>query len=383
MKINCIIGPYYPVPPALAGSIEKIFLALCEEFAERGHQVTMISRQFRDFAHDEVVNAVRHIRVPSRDRPGNQLAYRIFDVLYGLEVRKAMPAADVTIVNSVSIPLLIPHDRAGKIYVDVARYPKGQMWIYRRVDRLQPCSSHIARAICEQSPSVAHLVKPIPNAVTSIFAKETERPVDHDRSNEIVYVGRLAREKGVHLLIKAFAQIGAKYPDWKVLVVGPHMEQQGGDGEKFLAELKALAKTSGARIDFPGPIFDENELAARFSSSKIFVYPSVAERGEAFPIAPLEAMACGCAPVVSDLRCFDDAIEPDVNGLVFDHRDESGSSLAQVLEELITREDLLQRIAEAAKRTSKRYVPAAVANQFLEDFEELTGLPANPVSLSL
>lgn len=379
MRINCVIGPFYPVPPVLAGSIEKIFLALCEQFAARGHQVTMISRRFGDFLNDEVVNGIRHLRVASRDRPGNALAYRIFDIAYGLRVRRMLPAADVTIVNSVSIPLLLSKRTAGKIYVDVARYPKGQFGLYRRVDRLQSCSTHIGRAICEQSPSVAHLVKTIPNALTSIFAKLTEEPVG-DREREIVFVGRLAREKGVHLLIRAFSQIASRYPGWKVVVVGPHREQQGGDGNAFLKELTDMAVASGADVDIIGPIFDEHELAARYSQSAIFVYPSVAEKGEAFPVAPLEAMACGCAPVVSDLRCFDDAITAEENGLVFDHRDESGKPLANILERLMTSDDYRRQIAERAKATSHRYVPAVVAEQFLEDFEELTGLTGFPVT---
>jgi glycosyltransferase involved in cell wall biosynthesis len=321
---------------------------------------------------------VRHIRVPSRDRPGDAWAFRLFDVLYAWRVRQVLPPADVTITNSVSAPLIIPRRRAGKIYVDVARYPKNQMAIYRRVDRLQCCSTHIARAVCDQTPSVAHLVKAIPNALTSLFAQLTEEPVDHGRAREIVFVGRVAREKGVDLLIRAFALIGARYPDWRLVVVGPHLETQGGDGEALLAELKALAQAAKVDIEFTGPVFDEQALADRYRRSAIFVYPSVAERGEAFPIAPLEAMACGCAPLVSDLRCFDDAITPEVHGLTFDHRDPSGAPLAAALERLMASDALRRRIAENAKIKSRDYVPAVVAQQFLEDFAELTGLPPDP-----
>jgi glycosyltransferase involved in cell wall biosynthesis len=366
-----------PLPPVLAGANEKIFFALCEEFAKRGHEVTMISRRYKDFPHDEMINGVRFLRVPSRNRPGNKLLFRIFDILYAWRVRQALPEADVTITNSVAAPLILSKRTAGKIYVDVARYPKHQMWIYRGVDRLQCCSTHIARAVIEQTPSVAHLVKAIPNAFTNNFAGETTVPVDHDRPKEIVFVGRLAREKGVHLLIQAFSQIAARHPDWRVVVVGPHLESQGGDGEAFLTELKAMASQSGAAIDFVGPIFDDDELMARFRRSAIFVYPSVAEKGEAFPVAPLEAMACGCAPVVSDLRCFDDSITPGVHGLNFDHRDPSGKPLADVLERLIEDEPLRRRFAEASKEKSRNYVPKVVAQQFLEDFEDLTGLPVD------
>jgi len=379
MRINCILGPFLPIPPVLGGSIEKIFLALCEEFSARGHEVAMLSRRFRDFPNENWINGVRHIRVPSRDRPHNALAFRFFDILYTLQVRKALPPADITITNSVSAPLLIPRSTAGKIYVDVARYPKRQMGIYRHVDRLQCCSTHIARAVCEQTPSVAHLVKAIPNALTSIFAATSVGPMQHDRAKEVVFVGRVAREKGLHLLIRAFALVGPKFPDWRLVVVGPHLASQGGDGDGFLQELRGLAAAAGVEAQFVGPIFDERALEECYSRSSIFVYPSIAERGEAFPVAPLEAMACGCAPVVSDLRCFDDAITAEVNGLIFDHRDPSGKPLAEVLERLMSSDTLRHKIAEGAKQKSRDYIPATVARLFLEDFSVLTGLPTDPV----
>ena len=46
----------------------------------------------------------------------------------------------------------------------------------------------------------------------------------------------------------------------------------------------------------------------------------MAEKGEAMPVAPLEAMANGCVPLVSKLDCFRDYISDGTNGFVFDHR---------------------------------------------------------------
>jgi glycosyltransferase involved in cell wall biosynthesis len=374
MRINCIIGPYLPVPAKLGGAVEKIFLALCEEFARSGHAVTMISRAYAGLPAFGQENGITHIRVPSRDRPTGTLEYRFFDLIYALRVSRILPDADVTITNSVAMPLVIPKRRAGKIYVDVARYPKGQMGMYRRVDRLQACSTHIARAVCEQSPSVAHLVKAVPNALTQTFAMRALETDANQRNKEIVFVGRIAREKGVDLLIKAFGMITAQHPDWRLSVIGPHLAAQGGDGEGFLAELRAMTADLGARVDFVGPIFDEAQLADRYAQAAVFVYPSVAERGEAFPLAPLEAMACGSAVVVSDLRCFDDAVAPGRNGLAFDHRDPTGGSLARVLDRLMTSAALREEISSRGKETSRRYAPAEVAKLFMSDFAELTGL---------
>lgn len=377
MRISCVLGPYLPVPTLLGGAVEKIFLALCGEFASKGHEVTMISRRFDGLPDEEMRDGIRHIRISSRDRPSSMTVYHLYDVVYASRAARALPPSDVTITNSNSLPLLLSKANAGKIYMSIARFPKGRSGLYARADRLQTCSNHIANAICEQSPSVAHLVKAIPNAFTGAFALLAEQEVtDFVRDKEIIFVGRVAREKGIDLLIRAFLQVSKRHPDWKLTVIGPHLASQGGDGDAFLSELKRLAEPAGNAVQFTGPVFDEGILADRYAKAAIFVYPSVAEKGEAFPLAPLEAMACGCAPVVSDLRCFDDALTPDVHGLSFDHRDATGTTLARALESLIQSDDLRIRLARAAKKKSRAYTPVQVAKLFLDDFGELTGLPA-------
>lgn len=71
-------------------------------------------------------------------------------------------------------------------------------------------------------------------------------------------------------------------------------------------------------------------------SALVFAYPPTAETGEALPVAPLEAMAHGCAPFVSNLPCCRDYIPDSVTGFVFDHRGpEPEKTLAHRLAELI------------------------------------------------
>jgi len=73
-------------------------------------------------------------------------------------------------------------------------------------------------------------------------------------------------------------------------------------------------------IKFIEPMFDIRSLAKEYVKTTIFIYPSIAEKGEAFGLAPLEAMSYGCIPVVSDLNCFKDFIKNKKNGLVFNHK---------------------------------------------------------------
>ena len=282
-----------------------------------------------------------------------------------------LPKADVTVTNSVSLPIIIPRGRAGKIYMNVNRFPKGQMALYRRVDRIQCVSSHVARAVVAQTPSVAPLVCTIPNAIGSGFAAA----IDDNRGlreKTVLFVGRLAKEKSIETLIRGFARVSRLFPDWTLSIVGPHQTTLGGDGEDYLLDLQNLAKTLGAAVTFAGPVFDETALVSRLKASEIFVYPSIAAKGEALPLAPLEAMACGCAVIVSSLDCFTDYIEDGQTGLVFDHTKTDGGALADQLHKLMSEQPLRERLGSLATQTARRFTRAVVAQKYLQDFGVLT-----------
>jgi glycosyltransferase involved in cell wall biosynthesis len=330
----------------------------------------MISRTFEGLPREEIRNSVEHLRVPSYNAPANRFLYRVFDLLYAIRVSIMLPASDVTVTNSVALPLILPRSRAGKIYVSVARFPKGQMGWYSRANRLQAVSSHIEAAIWKQSPSVRHLTKTIPNCMSEAFASAAERE-QSPRSKEVVFVGRIAREKGIHLLIRAFASLKAQFPDWRLKIVGPHQVHQGGDGEEYLRHLKELSNFANGSIEFVGPIFEEHELIRQLRRAEIFVYPSVASEGESFGLAPLEAMACGCAVLLSELECFSDYFSPETNGISFEHGDSTAQSLARALDRLMSSPELRRRLSAKGLETSKRFSPNGVAGRFLDDFETL------------
>lgn len=369
MRISCVIGPYLPVPPLRGGAVERIWQNLCVAFARKGHDVTLISRQFGELPREETRDGVRYLRVPSIDAPRSRLLYRLFDVAYAARVCAVLPASDVTITNSVSLPLIIPRGRAGKIYVSVARFPKGQMRFYRRADRLQAVSRAVADAMLRQSPIIAERVEVIPNALSATFTQLRE-PSRGSRRKEILYAGRIAREKGLDLLIRAFSKI-RDHGDWRLTLLGPSAVAEGGDGAGFLAELETLGRRAGGRVTFEPAIFDEAALASRLRAADIFVYPSVAEQGESFGMAPLEAMACGCAVVVSALACFDDFAANGDNAFVFDHRSNGETALAQALELLMKSPELRDALGAAAIHTSQNFDADRVADLFMADFVEL------------
>jgi glycosyltransferase involved in cell wall biosynthesis len=113
-------------------------------------------------------------------------------------------------------------------------------------------------------------------------------------------------------------------------------------------------------------------LAKIYDEADVFVYPSVAETGESFGIAPVEAMARGVVPVVSDLAVFREYLVSGVNGMVFDHRSGGAAeNLAKVLRELIADAEERERMGVAARQTAERFSPAAIADKYLQLFEKV------------
>ena len=381
MHIAIILGPFLPVPAALGGAVEKVHLLLAGAYRAAGHEVTIISRRYRELPAAEVVDGIRHIRIPSVDRSRWLMANLIWDLIYASRAALALPPADVTITNSVFLPLVLARRKAGRIYVQLGRYPKYQVLLYWRADRLQAVSRAVADGILRQAPWLAPKVAVIGYAIPDTYFQPPERP---ERGKTVLFVGRIAREKGVELLVRAFAllqQQGSRFDGWKLRIVGPHEISQGGDGADYLNRLREFADALGPHCTFVGPVFEEAALLREYQAASIFVYPSLAESGEALGLAPLEAMAAGCAAIVSNLRCFDDYLEDGMTGLKFDHRgDDPAARLAAPLARLITEPGLLQRVAEGGRRAASAFQTAVIAARMLDDFATLS-LPVahNPI----
>jgi glycosyltransferase involved in cell wall biosynthesis len=371
MKITIVLGAFFPVPPIMGGAVEKIWFLLTQEFARRGHEVVVISRAMPQFPRQEVLAGVKHIRMRGFDAPRLLIWLKLLDLIYSIRAMSVLPKADIIVTNTFWLPFLLRSSKHGRIYVHATRYPKGQMRFYKKAARLQAPSHAVARAIAAEAPALAQRISVIPNPVPG-SANTPQSPLAQ-RGKIILYVGRVHPEKGVHLLVDAFTQ-GARtvFADWKLVIVGPAEEKFGGGGEDYLVDLKQRAKDADGRVNFRGAIFDQSALEQEFHAARLFVYPSLAERGETFGVALLEAMAHGAAVLVSDLDCFHDFINDHETGFIFDHRAANpAEALREKMAKVIVDPTLLSRVGEAGYRKSAEYSLVRVADQFLEDFNSL------------
>ncbi|NJN16668.1 MAG: glycosyltransferase family 4 protein [Oscillochloris sp.] len=178
--------------------------------------------------------------------------------------------------------------------------------------RVIVCSQYMIGQIETYFQTPADKIDLIPNGVSIHqypFQHEAERAAFRRRfvapDQALVFsVGRLVREKGLHLLIDAWPAINAAVPARLVIA---------GSGDQLDA-LKAQAAGLGMErlISFVGFITDDDRDRL-YHAADLAVFPSLYEP---FGIVALEACAAGCPVLVAATGGLAEVIDPDVTGIV-------------------------------------------------------------------
>lgn len=143
-----------------------------------------------------------------------------------------------------------------------------------------------------------------------------------EKQYDIVSLSRLDKNKNITILIQAVAKLRKKI-NVKVIIggIGPELEN-------LKQEVKKLQLENN--INFLGWV-EQVDILNIYNSSKIFVLPSL---GEGFPLTILEAMACGCVPVVTNVGDISEIVKDGYNGsIIYDpnHVDELAVKLSTLL----------------------------------------------------
>lgn len=168
----------------------------------------------------------------------------------------------------------------------------------------------------------------------------------------IGFVSRLISGKGWRTLLSALGAWRQEDPSKPF-----HLDLVGG-GEDF-DHCRALVEELGLgdQVIMHGGV-SHDALPAFFQSFDVFVFPSE-RRSESLGLVGLEAMACGCPVIGSDMPGILSYLEDGVNGRVFSHGD--SSALKQALVDFremtrIQRSSLSQRALETAQRYEQDFV---------------------------
>ena len=203
---------------------------------------------------------------------------------------------------------------------------------------------------------------------TNIFNSEVPKLFTKDI--KIAYSGRVHPEKGLDILVRAVNKLYSDNSNISLSIIGARDIAHGGGGNEYIKYLNTLA--DGWQINWIDPIYDSKELASALSKHDVFCYPSVADKGETFGVAPLEAMGLGLVTIVSSLACFRDFVEDGKNGIVFNHHDENPDKcLIKAFETILDNKNYFESLSSNAIETSKKFCVNNIAKNYIDLFESI------------
>lgn len=180
------------------------------------------------------------------------------------------------------------------------------IWFYSQMDTVYSPSRAIKRQLVDKGldpdkiviyPRGVDTARFNPGKRNGFFKRLDQRP----GTLNLLYVGRVSREKDLPVLAEAFGKLARMRKDVRLVVVG--------DGP-YLEEMRRALKNTPAV--FTG-VLEGEDLAQAYASADIFVFPSATDT---FGNVVLEAQASGLPAIVTDQGGPMENIIPDKTGLV-------------------------------------------------------------------
>lgn len=370
MKILMVSWEY---PPVVIGGLGRHVHHLATALAAAGHDVVVLSRRPTGTdpsthpSSDEISEGVRVIAAAhdphefsfstdmmawtlamghamiraglSLTRPGSDRPWRP-DVVHAHDWLVAHPSIalaqfyDVPIVSTMHATEAGRH--SGWVSGAISRQVHAvESWLVRESDSLITCSASMRDEITELfGPGLAETTV-IPNGIDAArwpFAARRPRT----GPAELLYVGRLEYEKGVHDAIAALPRIRRTHPGTTLTVAGTGTQQD------WLIEQARKHKVRKA-TRFVGHC-EHDELLQLLHRADAAVLPS---HYEPFGLAALEAAAAGAPLVTSNIGGLGEAVIDGVTGVSFAPRDLPG--LAGAVRTVLDDPAAAQRRASAAR----------------------------------
>jgi len=176
----------------------------------------------------------------------------------------------------------------------------------------------------------------------------------------ILYVGSEHPRKNLPILLKAFHKLKASLGNIKLIKVG-QSDFRGGR-KKLLQLIREL--DLGEDIVFTEYV-PEEDLPKLYNAADLYVSPTIYEGGFALPV--LEAMACGCPAITSNIPPLLETVSD--GGILIDPNDVNG--IASAMYNVLTNEALKQDMIEKGLRRAQMFSWERAAQETLKVYQEV------------
>ena len=276
-----------------------------------------------------------------------------------------------------------------------------------QADLIIGCSDYITGKIKTQFPEVADRCQTVYNGVdTDQFAATQATDKQNALQNallatqttdnlarNLLFVGRVSPEKGLHVLVEAFCEIATQFPTAQLFIVGSQKQIASEfivdlsddplvqnlsiyDSINYLASLKAqLPPEISNRVIFTGQI-SHLLLHDYFQRADVLINPSVSE---AFGMSLVEAMATGTPTIGTDVGGMPEIIQQGETGFVVPP--ENPAAMAKAIAQILSDESLRERMSKASrKRAVDIFSWQAITRSLQNNYEQLLAVDKPSVS---
>ena len=214
---------------------------------------------------------------------------------------------------------------------------KYMIWYYNQMDRVYVPSKSTGEELVERGIPKEKVVfyhrgidtERFHPSYRNGFFKRYNAP---QQELKMIYVGRISREKNLHILTEAFRMVADRAQGVRLVIVG--------DGP-YKAEMEHALE--GLPVTFTGYL-EGDDLAAAYASSDVFVFPSGTDT---FGNVVLEAQASGLSVIVTDKGGPKENLIPEKTGYIVPEG--NSRALADAMLRLADNPQTLRRMREHAR----------------------------------
>ncbi len=229
----------------------------------------------------------------------------------------------------------------------------------QKIDHIITVSECSRRDIIKNLNVSEDLVTVIPQGVEGdkFFPRLAECPLDSETTPYVLCVAGADPTKNIQSLIIAFSMLPEHVRSHHQLILVGDLDSQG--------ELQRLVRQKGLEqlTVCPGIVSDQ-QLVQYYQNASVFVFPSLYE---GFGLPVLEAMACGCPVICSDVSSL-----PEVVGdAAITVNPTDVSALEEAIQHVLTDSMLRYRMREAGLERSKQFSWDQTASKTTELYERI------------
>ncbi len=350
MKIALIATEKLPVPAIRGGAIQ-IYLEAVSKLLAKHHHVTVISINDPDLKQSETTQGVHYVRL-NKDN-------------YVADIKQFIDSNHFDVIHVCNRPLWIEDLKAASpnskfiLSVHNEMFAQGKMTdeegnqCLSHLSKVVTVSDYIGKTITSRFPTAKGKVQTVYSGVDLStyhprWTNEGRKLREAIRSQLnltdkkiVLFVGRLSKVKGPHILLHSLPEIIEKHPDAHMVFIGSKWfgENDVNNYVKHLYTLGAMYPENITFIKFVEP----KDIPKLYSMADVFVCCSQWQE----PLARVhyEAMAAGLPLITSDRGGNPEVINEGKNGYVV-HQFDQPEAYAQMIQSLFSSDSLREKLGK-------------------------------------